>query len=214
MIAPADYWWVAFVAVAAGWIPFVLYREKKRREACETYCLTRGFSFASKRPEAEQAYADIGALFKRGFGRWGYTIAGRWNSSSFTAFEYQYGSGKSTRFFRVMLWESADTALPKFSLAPEGFLARIGEKLGMQDIDFAEDPGFSQAYQLRGPDEPAIRSLFTARIRGFFAANTGHHVAGGGGHLFWWQDGRLPAVDELDAFLAEGDGIRRVFLET
>lgn len=63
-------------------------------------------------------------------------------------------------------------------------------------------------------DEAAIRALFTPAVRQVFAHNRGHHVAGAGHHLFWWRLGTLPKPDELDAFLTEGDGIRRALVRS
>ena len=54
--------------------------------------------------------------------------------------------------------------MPRFELKPEGFFDRIGSVLGGHDIDFAEDPEFSRACRLKGPDEPAIRETFHAGL--------------------------------------------------
>jgi hypothetical protein len=39
----------------------------------------------------------------------------------------------------------------------------------------------------------------------------GSSVAGAGRELMWWRGGRLPAPDQFDAFLMEGDRIQRAF---
>jgi len=136
---------------------------------------------------------------------------------AFTAFEYAYtvSSGKSSQTykFRVMCWEAGDKQLPLFAISPEGFWKRLGQKLGRQDIDFDDDPTFSEAYELRGPDEAAIRGAFTPRIRGVLGATPGQHAASSGNHLFWWKSGRLPKPDDLDPFFMEGESIARVFLD-
>ncbi|MBI1966519.1 MAG: hypothetical protein HYS40_00870 [Gemmatimonadetes bacterium] len=190
---------------------------QKRLEVLASYCLARGFALQRERGGAEEAFREIVPVFKRGHHKsWGYTITGRWNGRPFTAFEYSYvvSTGKSshTRAVRVLLWEAEGVTLPRFLCTPEGFWNRLGQKFGVQDFDFLEDTGFSSAYQLQGDDEAAVRARFTPEIRAFLAAQRGHHLAGGGKHLFWWQDGRLPKPEELDGFLAEGDGIRRLFL--
>jgi len=41
----------------------------------------------------------------------------------------------------------------------------------------------------------------------------GHHLAGDGSRLLWWRDGRLPSADALDLLIADGDRLRRLFME-
>lgn len=145
------------------------------------------------------------------------------SSGAFTAFDYSYatGGGNSARRhrFAMMLWESPDTRLPRFSLAPEGFFQRLGQRFGVKDYDFTEDPEFSRAYQLQGDDEAAVRALFTPARRAYLLAAGAtmekprrHHLAGAGSRLLWWRNGRLPGLEELDQFLADGDAVRRQFL--
>lgn len=208
-------------AVAAGSI----YLSRKRREAFEQYCLVRGYRFERERPAAETAMAEMFGIFRQGHNRrWGATITGTVGGRPFTAFEYQYvtGGGKNSSHHRlvVLLYESPQTSLPRFSLVPEGFFQRVAQQFGVKDFDFVEDPQFSRAYELQGDDEAAVRALFTPVRRAFFtepALDGGkpprHHVAGAGSRLIWWRSGRLPKPDDLDQFLADGDRLRRQFLE-
>jgi len=41
----------------------------------------------------------------------------------------------------------------------------------------------------------------------------GQRVSGSGRYLVWWRSGRLPGTDHLDQFLADGDQVRRQFLD-
>jgi hypothetical protein len=192
--------------------------ERKRRAAYEEYSLVRGFTFEPERSDGERRFGDVFGPFTEGRRRqWGYTISGTKNRAPFVVFEYSWvtGSGKNSSKNRLgaMLWERDGLALPTFALSPEGWFSRLGAMLGMQDIDFAESPEFSRAYRLKGPDEAAIRSLFTPEIRQFFAATPKQLVAGGGRFLFWWRSMRLPVADQLDEWLEQGDQVRRRFLK-
>jgi len=210
-------WWIPPLVVAAGAIPLSLYLEKRRREAYEEFCLMRGFTFERSHPSAPEAYAAVPLFAKGRSRRWGYTIGGRWNGRTFTAFEYRFtrggGNSRHTESFSVMQWDGDDVALPRFCCTPEGFWDRLAQRFGRQDFDFPEDPAFSDAYQLQGDDEAAVRGSFTAEVRRHLLANPRQHVAGAGHALFWWRPGRLPKPDDLDALFAEGDGVRRLFLE-
>jgi hypothetical protein len=206
------------LALVGGVVALVRARERRRREALQEFCLIRGFRFEERRPGAERMHADVLGLFDAGHSRkWGCTLSGSKNGVPFTAFEYEWvtGGGKNrhTHHVRAIVWEDTGAAFPRFALTPEGFLSRIGQVFGMQDIDFADAPEFSRAYRLRGDDEGAIRTFFTPELRAFFAATPDQRVSARGPSLFWWQNRRLPAVDALDAWLDEGDRVRRRFFK-
>ena len=212
-------------AVAGSVIAAVLVRGRRRRAALEEYCLVRGYRFERERRGAESSLAGTFGIFKQGRRRrWGATINGQVGGRPFTAFEYTYvtGGGNSNHQHRltVLLWDVPEAALPRFSLVPEGFFRRLAQRFGVQDFDFDEDAEFSRAYQLQGDDERAVRALFTAARRSYLTAESPdgrrmprHHLAGAGTQLLWWRDGRLPGTDDLDQLIADGDRLRRLFLE-
>jgi len=213
--------WIFFggFAVSLGGLALVnAARNRKRRAAFAEYCLIRGFTFEDKRPNGERRYADMFEPFTAGRrSSWGYTISGTKNKVPFTAFEYQWvtGGGKSSSTHRIggIVWERDKDSLPRFLLSPEGWLSRLGQVFGMQDIDFDESPEFSRMYRLKGPNEPLIRQLFTTEIRRFFEATPNQLVAGGGRFLFWYRNRVLPPPDEFDEWLEQGDHVRRRFFK-
>jgi hypothetical protein len=214
----------AAVAVPAGILGAVFVAERRRTEALQQYTEQRGYRFERKRAGAEQALAEVFPIFQRGHGsHWGGTITGQVGGKPFTAFEYVYvtGGGNSSHRHRhaMMLWETPGLTLPRFSLAPEGFWRRVAQRFGAQDFDFAGDEEFSRGYELQGDDEAAVRALFSPARRAYLVAAgpdgtvPRHHLAGAGSHLLWWRTGRLPAPDQLDQFIADGDRVRRLFME-
>jgi hypothetical protein len=222
---PALLPWAVFAAVLAGGAVAGVVAGRRRREALEHYCLTHGYRFEAERPGAEAGLAGSFSLFGKGrHRRWGATITGRIGGASFTAFEYSYmtGGGSNNRRHRltVMVWDLQETTLPRFRLVPENALNRLAQRFGAQDFDFADDPEFSRSYQLQGDDEAAVRKLFAPSRRAYLTtpAPDGsrpppHHVAGAGRQLLWWRVGGLPKPDQLDQLLAEGERLRRLFLE-
>lgn len=206
-----------FAAIFGGLILLARARERKRRDAYQEFCLVRGFAFEPERPEGEKRFADAFEPFNQGRRRsWRYTISGTRNQAAFIAFEYQWvtGSGRSSTTHQIsgVVWERDDVSFPKFALSPEGWFSKPGAVFGMQDIDFADSPEFSNMYRLKGPDEAGIRKLFTPEIRHFFAATPDQQVAGGGRFLFWWHDHPLPPMDGLDEWLERSDQVRRRFI--
>jgi len=225
VIPPFAPWLLLGAGAIGGIAALIAVRQRRRREAFEQYCLVRGYSFERERPGAEAALAEAFGILREGHNRrWRATITGRVGGRAFTAFEYSYvtGGGKhsSQHRYAMLVWEQAEANLPRFSLAPEGFFHRLAQRFGVKDFDFVEDPEFSRSYQLQGDDEAAVRALFTPARRAFFMAPAPdggkaprHHVAGAGPRLLWWRHGGLPQPDELDQFLADGDRLRRQFLD-
>jgi hypothetical protein len=217
------------VVVVTGLIGVVLVAarayERRRHEALEQYCLTRGYHFERERPGAEVALGAVFPVFQKGRGRrWGATLTGRMGGRDFTAFEYTYvtggGNSRNRHHIAGMLWERETARLPQFACVPENALHRIAQSLGMQDFDFDDDPEFSKTYQLQGKNESAVRTMFTRGRRAFLTASgidggrgPRHHLAGAGTRLLWWRTGRLPKPEDLDQFLTEGDRLRREFLD-
>ena len=223
MIPPAAIIALA-VALPAGILGAVAVSNRRRREALREFAEQRGYHFEPKRPRAEQALGEAFPIFKRGHNKsWGSTISGQVGGKAFIAFEYSYVTGGGNSSHRhplaVMLWEAPERSLPRFSLAPEGFWRRIAQRFGAQDFDFENDEEFSRAYELQGDDEAAVRALFTAARRAYLVAQgpdgsvPRHHLAGAGSRLLWWRTGRLPTPDGMDQFIADGDRVRRLFME-
>lgn len=219
---------VLIVALAAGIVgtivAFAFVADRRRHAGFTEYCLSRGYHLERERRGAQDELSEAFAVFRQGrHRRWRWTITGAVGGRAFTAFDYDFvaGGNNSTRRHRLamILWESADARLPRFSLAPEGFFQRLGQRFGVKDFDFDEDPEFSRAYQLQGDDEGAVRSLFSSARRALLMAPgpgmekpRRHRLAGAGSRLLWWCNGKLPGPEQLDQFLAEGDAVRRQFL--
>ena len=212
------------IAIPVGIIGAYTIAQRRRREALQQFSEQRGYRFEKERPGAEDALAEVFPIFGKGHGRdWGCTITGQVGGTPFTAFDYLYitGSGKSSHRHRLamMLWDTPGVNLPRFSLGPEGFWRRVAQRCGAQDFDFEGDEEFSRGYELQGDDEAAVRALFTPARRAYLVAPgpdgklVRHHLGGAGTRLLWWQTGRLPAPEALDQFLADGDRVRRLFVE-
>jgi len=75
---------------------------RKRREALEAFCLMRGFRFEPERRGAEVPLAALAEQFRSGVA----------------------GGGKSSHRHCIhgLLWETAASRLPAFTLGPEHFL--------------------------------------------------------------------------------------------
>ncbi len=157
-------------------------------------------------------------LLQRGHsGRIMNLISGSAMNLDLRVFDYSYtiSGGKSNTVVTqtVISFTSPELELPDFELAPETFLHRIGEAFGARDIDFAEHPGFSKHYRLRGADEAAVRTLFGRNIREAFEARPGFSMEGRDHTLLFYRRGKRIRPEVLKDFMAEGFEILKLFRE-
>ncbi len=122
-------------------------------------------------------------------------------------FDYRYITGTHRHHHvnqaTVAAFHAVGETLPEFSLQPENLLHKIGGLLGYQDIDFEENPGFSGRYLLRGPQEDAIRRLFTSEVLDFFDQRPGWCVEAGGDWIVVFRRGRRVGPQDLGEFLKQ-----------
>jgi len=176
---------VAVVALLAA-AQFVTnsWLQKKRTEAWRRVANELGLSFRSRTSDVLNQCEGM-KLFARGY-RQKITnaVSGDSGNHKITLADYQYqhrhrsddfndthGYKRGrTRYHTVCVLQSESLDVPHFYLRPENaLLDAIGSLLGGQDIDFNQDAAFSAAYVLQGDDEAAIRELFDADVRDYFA---------------------------------------------
>lgn len=132
--------------------------------------------------------------------------------------DYQYvvGSGKNARTVKqTVCILRGEVDLPEVHLRPEGRIGNFfGKLFGLQDIDFDEDAEFSRAYVLQGPDEAALRGLFTPERRAWFAAQRGKnlHFEAQGKVLLFHHARRVPP-ETTRALMAQAIEIHRLLTD-
>lgn len=204
---------VAIVAVIAGIFVAVARAEKARTDRLQDVGATLGFSFEREgNLERLKAVADV-PLFNRGHSkRVRNVLTGRSGEVDVAAFDYRYtvGHGKQahTSNQTVALFQGASRTLPDFQMAPENFFFdKLNKVFGHQDIDFDSSPEFSSRYMLRGPDETAIRSAFTADAQSFFAAHQGWTMEAQAGAVAIYRAGERVKPEEVPMFLEQARAI-------
>lgn len=123
-------------------------------------------------------------------------------------FDYRYviSSNNSRRVFKqtVFFVHSKKLGLPQFLLKPENFFHKIGQLLGMQDIDFEQYPKFSDQYLLRGEDEDYIRASFPDEALQFFTIEKNWSLEGLNYYLVFYQKNRLLLPSQIVDFYRKG----------
>lgn len=181
---------IAVIAVSAA-------MERKRTAAVGAIAESMGLEFQPADDQVLRDRMSVLPLFQQGHSRaLTNCLSGDSGEVRISIFDYTYTTGhgkhQNKRNITTCALQSPRLQLPAFSMRPETLLDAIGGMLGFQDIDFEGDEAFSRAYVLKGPDEAAVRELFTAPLRKHFAGLPGHYVEGAGDLLIVHQSKRLP----------------------
>jgi hypothetical protein len=157
-----------------GGYALYMWAQQKRTEAWQRVAEELGIPFVGRENGILGVCSSL-KIFSRGHGRRFYNaIQGDAGDTRITLGDYQFttGSGKNrtTHVYTMCILESTSLCTPHCFLRPErAILDKLGAMLGGQDINFVDDPEFSNAYVLQGDTEFAVRELFDEEIRGWFA---------------------------------------------
>jgi hypothetical protein len=202
---------ILFFVVFAGLGLFLYFhnqkKERERTEQLRAVAAQLAWSFAEVAPFNMIAGLEHFTLFNQGHSKEIKNFMyGEANGVKAAVFDYVFvtGSGKHRQVHNqsVMYLEPANLRVPYFSLRSEGFMTRIFQAFGYQDIDFGQRPEFSKQYLLRGQDEPGIRQAFNDRLLSFFESYQGTCVDGGGNQLFVFRAGHRFLPHEIQPQLA------------
>ncbi|MFK7980720.1 MAG: hypothetical protein AB8G86_12115 [Saprospiraceae bacterium] len=159
-------------------------------------------------------------LFRRGGRKRITNILGEKEESlegDFRVFDYRYtiSTGKSSRTFRqtVFFVQSKKLGLPEFYMQPEHFFYKIGNYLGIEDIDFEEFPQFSDQYWLKGKDEAAVRRSMNAEILHFFTIEKYWSLEGLNYFLIFYSKNKVLHGDQVKMLYHKGKQIVEMFSE-
>ncbi len=207
---------VGILAIIAGLIWLSVYLERKRTDALRQACLRLGYSFFPRAEPGFQNELSRFSLFNHGHSRvLKNLMRGAGPDAEIAIFDYRYtvGSGKNqhTKKQTVVRLRSAKLNLPAFTLNPENIMHKIGAVFGYQDIDFAQHPGFSKRYLLRGQDESRIRMVFNDPLINFFEARNPIWLEGQGNDLICYRNAKEVKPENLNACLQEALEIFQAF---
>jgi hypothetical protein len=217
-----DGWIVLFVfaavAAVAAIVSLFYYLERKRTEEMGLAAERLGFSFSIvPEPGLLEGLRSF-RLFSQGRSRRIRNVLRRHvDHIQITLFDYRFttsgGKHNRTHDQTVGLFETARLELPAFALRPEHVFHRLAGALGYQDIDFEQDPAFSEAVLLQGRDEDQIRSLFDRNLLAYFARHPGVCTEGEGSRLVFYRQERRVDPAQLEGFVEEGLDVLSAMLE-
>ncbi len=205
---------IAAIMLIGMVVYLVFLYEKKRSDKLMDAANGIGFQFSRK---AEIVDIPAFQLFSKGHSKkYNNIMIGKKDGINWTIFDYMYtvGYGKSQKTYNqtIGVAKIENLSIPQFSLGPENFFHKIGEKFGMQDIDFPEKPEFSKKFLLKGENENAIRELFTNEpIRMFEQFPRPFMMEGLGNSILIYRSLRRIKPEELIQFIDESSGLIKAF---
>ncbi len=191
-------------------VGFFLWREEqKRRERLRAWAARNGWRFsAGKRKGLDTDYPGI-KLFDKGHSRFGQNlITGKFKGMPVTCLDYQYttGHGKNRQTHRyggIIL--AVDHPLIPLHIRREHVFDKVGEFLGMDDIDF-ESAEFSGRFHVKSPDRKwAYDVIHTRTMEYLLEAPEGYTIEFGLLEIVVYRGGRCePDQYEQAVTLARG----------
>ncbi|MFC2133819.1 hypothetical protein ACFLTH_04320 [Bacteroidota bacterium] len=194
----------------------VLYLEKKRTKELESESVKIGFSFTPKADSSFISKIKVFNNFQKGYSHKAKNIMrGRRSSIGLTICDYRYtvGGGKSSHTYnQTVVIADIGQMITGFNMTKKSIFYKIGEKFGMKDIDFDNDPEFSKKFLLKGIDEPAVRKLFSSSVRNFFdSQNLKYNVEAEGHELVVFTPGKRIKPELMNEHINQTLAVVRLF---
>lgn len=183
--------------------------EKKRTETFKAMAAQMGFEFYEK---DDMLHVSLGnfKLFSSGHSqRTKNVFKGTREDVSVLIADYAYttGHGKNTTTHQqtICIIDDPEMKVPHFFLRHENkFFDFLGKVFGGQDINFDDDPQFSDAFVLQGESESMTRELFSSDIRRGFVkfAGTNSQIEGRGPRILL-HNGKRTKPEQITRLLKD-----------
>ncbi|MDD3145737.1 MAG: hypothetical protein PHD82_00425 [Candidatus Riflebacteria bacterium] len=162
---------LTIISILIAWIFFQSReREQERTENFKKMAEKNGYSYKETSPGFIRRLRRF-KFFSQGQNRRvANVITGNFGDFEFKVADYSFATGFShsaqAHFYTICLIHDHTMNLPHFFLRHEDNpYDYLGKLFGGQDINFAEDPAFSEAFVLQGDDEIDLKYLFNAKTR-------------------------------------------------
>ena len=188
-----------------------LWRKKKtadlRANAMEKVANELGLTFTPKDHFGLIPQLQGFDLFDRERGRWfnhgkiTNVMRGWVGETQVYLFDYSYtvSTGKTTKTVTQTVFFANDKNwfLPNFHLKPERWWHTLQKNLGLDsDINFEENPEFSEKFWLKGDFEELIRQQFTPELQGFLTERPPAQLEGTNYYLIGYKPKKKMEPDE------------------
>jgi hypothetical protein len=210
---------IAVSALLVGVLVIILQKraERRRSEEIRRQAAVLGCVFEERAELDGQPFATLGTFHAGNRRRIrNLLIQRRPDGGERRVFDYSYvvSSGKSSHTHRqtVAVFRLPGCSFPRFRMSRENLFHKIGSAFGFQDIDFADDPDFSERYLLRGENEEAVRRVFDYRVRqGLRHDRPGWSVEADGDWLVLMRPEVREKPERLVGFIQEVERVAELF---
>lgn len=179
--------WMAFSAIAVLIVTIPLisaWWERKNTENWQRAAEELGLTYFGLDNDFLQRFGRFATLQRGRRRRIKNAIGGEGDELEIIVADFRYTSGGGCRGKQgkhhaetLCILRSSSLALPQCSLRPQIWLLdSVRELFGGQDIDFVDDPSFSQAYVLQGRCPEAVREVFGPDVRAWFVERQATHL--------------------------------------
>lgn len=183
---------------ALGIAGALLYHKQKaglaRTASLEKLAQVLGLNFSANNSFGLAQQLQNFELFKRERSRWfnkgkiSNVMRGSVGETEVYLFDYAYTvqAGKSRKTITQTVFFANDKRwfLPNFHLKPENWWHKLQSSLGLKkDINFEENPDFSEKFWLQGSFEDLVRQQFTPALQGFLCEKPPAHLEGSNYYL-------------------------------
>ena len=168
---------VVIVAIVIWILSYLI--EAKRREALRKLAAKLGLGFSESRNyELAVQYSFLDRL-AQGENRYLFnTLSGVCRGERILASDYHYethstdskGRRHTAHHYLAIFILQLPASFPELLIAPEGFLSKIAQVLGYDDIDF-ESHEFSRSFCVRSPDRKFAYDICNARMMEYLLGN-------------------------------------------
>ena len=172
-------------------------QEQKRREELLVWCTQNGFQFTVRDDQWCNRWS--GTPFGDGDHREAKNVVvGRLGDQPFAAFDYSYqthstdskGNRTTTTHRYVVTSLQLSTALPRLQVTPEGIFGRIGNALGLDDVEL-ESEDFNRRFRVHADDRKFASDVLSPRTMEALLALPDMRWRIEGVDILSWQDDRL-----------------------
>ena len=203
---------ILFVALVVVLIFHGMQAAEKRRKALAAWARSRGLSYSADHDDSmEERFCAFDCL-EEGSDRYAYNVmGGDWGGRELLGFDYHYetsstdSKGNRTtsdwHFSAVIL--TSEVPLRPLFIRPEGFLDRVSQFLGFDDIDF-ESAEFSRKFYVKSPDKRWAYDVIHQRTMEFLLSMPTFTLRFDRHHVMAWRSstfepGEFSAAAELVA---------------
>jgi len=201
---------VLFGALVIAFIIIAVIQAAKRREAWRALARRIGCSYSCRdRFAIPHSYPQ--SLFDRGHGRRAHNVLhGQIDDNEIKCFDYLYkttsGTGKNrheeTHRFSCLLLTPPIPFKP-LSIRPETFFDRVGEFLGLDDIDFESDE-FSRRFFVKCRDKRFAYDIIHARTMALLLECGKIYVEAKDDSILFYYSGLQRVPDEVEPLIRRG----------